>query len=205
MEKGTQFNGSWCDMGGRLRECRKMRRLTQEELCEAVELIPENGGKVRSAKQIGYIESGTRKLSMEYARLLAKALDVNVEYLLLESNFKTKDEEIRSRVECEAEKISESFDDQRNIRICVAKFIKSLGFDITIDGVWFDEDSGYFDDFGATDDFGYITLPDGKCAELTLRDVEQLVFEIISFAKHELMMPFDPMWQILRRNGENYG
>lgn len=197
MRKVTSFDKSWCDMGERLRECRKMRQLTQEGLCERVEHLPENGEKIRNAKQIGYIENGTRKLSAEYARLLAKALEVNVEYLLLESDFKTKEEEIQSRIEEGAKAISESFDTQRNMRICIAGLIKALGFSIKIKGIYFDVDSGYFDDFDELD-FGYITSPNGECAELTLRDVKQLVFEIVSFARHELSMPFDAGWQILR-------
>lgn len=84
--------------GNRLRECRKLRGLTREQLIAAVEQLPSNNGKTRSEKQIGYIENGSRPLSMEYAHLLAEVLQVRVEYLLLKDNFKTEYDRVAASV-----------------------------------------------------------------------------------------------------------
>lgn len=68
--------------GQRLRECREEKGMTQAKLAEAVYQLPENRGKERSANQIGYLERGTRPISLEYAALLSKVLGVREEYLL---------------------------------------------------------------------------------------------------------------------------
>lgn len=57
-------------------------------------LLPDNGEKERSEKQISYLENGTRSLSLEYASLIAQALQVRIEYLLMKDNFKTEDERV---------------------------------------------------------------------------------------------------------------
>lgn len=76
--------------GNRVRKCRKLRDLSMEQLSEKIELLPDNRGKRRSEKQISYIESGARPLSMEYATLIAQVLQVRVEYLLLKDNHMTE-------------------------------------------------------------------------------------------------------------------
>lgn len=78
--------------GERLRACREKMHLTQEELIERVMQLPENNGKERSEKQIGYIENGKRLISAEYARLLGKVLGVLPSYLLGEIDYKTEKE-----------------------------------------------------------------------------------------------------------------
>lgn len=92
MGNGTQKGFDQFEVGRRIRECRKMRGLSRMELMDKIELLPDNGEKVRSEKQIGYLENGTRILSLEYANLIAQALQVRVEYLLLKDDFKTEDE-----------------------------------------------------------------------------------------------------------------
>jgi transcriptional regulator with XRE-family HTH domain len=60
-----------------------------KELAEKVSNLPSNNGKARTPHQIGYIERGERSLSLEWACLLAEALDVRVEYLLCKDEYRT--------------------------------------------------------------------------------------------------------------------
>ena len=94
----TKSGGYMFAQGDRLRECRKLRGLTHDQLIAAVEQLPSNNGKTRSAKQIGYIENGSRPLSMEYAHLLAEVLQVRVEYLLLKDDFKTEYDRVAASI-----------------------------------------------------------------------------------------------------------
>lgn len=50
----------------------------------------------KSAYNIGYIERGTRPLSNDYALLLSQALQVRVQYLLLEDDYMTEEDRINS-------------------------------------------------------------------------------------------------------------
>lgn len=95
MGLGTQSDSSMFRVGERLRECREWRGYTREKLVDIIEGLQDNNGKTRSEKQIGYIECGNRALSTEYAYLLAQALNVRVEYLLLKDDFRTEDDRIR--------------------------------------------------------------------------------------------------------------
>ncbi|MEE0801284.1 MAG: helix-turn-helix transcriptional regulator [Gemmiger sp.] len=92
MTKRTKFNETWFAVGQRVKECRKMRGMTRQQLVDAIESLPANNGKDRSEKQIGYIESGTRSMSTEYAVLISEALDVSIDYLQLKSDYKTETE-----------------------------------------------------------------------------------------------------------------
>lgn len=89
MKKETQTTEKDVLIGKRLRECRKNRGLTQQELAAIVYDLPENNEEERTPQQIGYIERGQRKLSLEWASLLAKALGVRMEYLLYKDDFET--------------------------------------------------------------------------------------------------------------------
>lgn len=73
----------------RVKECRKEKGLSQEELIQKIELLPENRGKRRNEKHLSAIECGKRILSIEYARLISKVLMVREEYLLGYDDFKT--------------------------------------------------------------------------------------------------------------------
>lgn len=79
--------------GERLKKLREESGLTQEELAELIDNLPENKRPGRSAGQISYIENGSRAISAEYARLLSKVLHVTPEYLLLESPYKNEIDE----------------------------------------------------------------------------------------------------------------
>lgn len=92
MEKVTQTEDKKVIAGKRLREWRKKLNLTQEMLAEKIGELPENNGKDRSDKQIGYMERGIREISPEYARLLGKALGILPEYLLVEVDYATEAE-----------------------------------------------------------------------------------------------------------------
>ena len=63
-------------IGERIRQVRKERRLTQEQLAEACGL---------SASFIGHIERGTRILSVDTLYQISLQLKVSTDYLLLDS------------------------------------------------------------------------------------------------------------------------
>ena len=96
MGKVTDNCNSMFLMGQRLKECRDIRGLSQDQLAEAVERLSDNRGKTRSAKHISYLENGVRAMSVEYANLLAQALNIRPEYLLLKDDFKTESEIIHA-------------------------------------------------------------------------------------------------------------
>lgn len=92
MANRTTYNKLWCEMGKRVKNCRKRYGLSRDQLVQRIEALPANCGKDRSTKQIEYIENGTRKLSNDYALLISQALGVRVEYLLLKDDFMTDTE-----------------------------------------------------------------------------------------------------------------
>ena len=75
------------EMGRRLKALRDDHSMTQEAVANALDAV--DPGKDHSEKQIGYIERGQRKISLYYARLLSQVFNVDAEYLLCESDFKT--------------------------------------------------------------------------------------------------------------------
>lgn len=62
-------------MGQRIRNTRKQKNMTQEQLAEACDL---------STAHIGHIERGTRALSIESLIIISKVLNVSTDYLLLD-------------------------------------------------------------------------------------------------------------------------
>ena len=93
MKNITQNTENKLIAGERLKKLRIRANLTQEKLCEIINNLPENR-KERSYHQISQMENGKREISLEYAYLLSKALNVNQEYFLLESEYATDKERI---------------------------------------------------------------------------------------------------------------
>lgn len=91
---GTRTDKRRLIVGERVKECRKILGITQEELLDKIISLPENNGKTRSQKQLSYIENGTRELSNEYALLLSRALNVRLDYLLLKDDYRTEEDRI---------------------------------------------------------------------------------------------------------------
>lgn len=60
-------------LGKKVRECRKRKQLTQEQLAEIVDISPSF---------LGHIERGSRVASLETFARLCNALDVSPHYLL---------------------------------------------------------------------------------------------------------------------------
>ena len=86
---GTQHRSPLFSDKKRLKTCREARGFSQEELIRIVESLPDNHGKSRSVKHLSYLENETRPMSIEYATLLAQALNVRAEYLLYKYDFPT--------------------------------------------------------------------------------------------------------------------
>ena len=72
--------------GQRLKECRELRKMTQNKLAMLSHCSPQS---------ISYIENGRRGMSRELAHIFAEKLQVKEEYILLESDFKTDSEKIK--------------------------------------------------------------------------------------------------------------
>ena len=66
--------------GIRLNECIKLRGTTQKELAEKSGYTPQ---------YISYIVTGKKNMSLESARIFAKILDVEEDYLLCKSDYRT--------------------------------------------------------------------------------------------------------------------
>lgn len=64
-------------IGTRIRECRKLRDLTQEKLAEAADLSPT---------YLSHLESGKKTASIRAYARIAAALDVSLEQLLVDSS-----------------------------------------------------------------------------------------------------------------------
>lgn len=103
--------------GERLKKCREAAGYTQEELINKIMLLPENRGKERNEKHISSVENGRRPLSIEYARLISKVLNVREEYLLGKDDFKNGSEEAASYVQKWSERHS-----------CIKFLIQSMGY-----------------------------------------------------------------------------
>ena len=86
---GTQHRSPLFSDKRRLKTCREARGFSQEELIRIIEALPDNHGKSRSEKHLSYLENETRKMSIEYATLLAQALNVRAEYLMYKDDFPT--------------------------------------------------------------------------------------------------------------------
>lgn len=103
--------------GERLKKCREAAGYTQEELINKIMLLPENRGKERNEKHISSVENGRRPLSIEYARLISKVLNVREEYLLGKDDFKNGSEEAASYTQKWSERHS-----------CIKFLIQSMGY-----------------------------------------------------------------------------
>ena len=64
---------NYAEVGGRVRDLRRARHLTQEALAEQCNI---------SSPFLGHIERGTRKMSLETLAALAAALEVSADELL---------------------------------------------------------------------------------------------------------------------------
>jgi transcriptional regulator with XRE-family HTH domain len=84
---------------------RKQRGLTQEGLAEAIAAMPSSTRTRCSAVQIGYLENGTRKLSLEYCGLFADFFGVRREYLLGTSDAATYAEAAAAPVIAEGDRL----------------------------------------------------------------------------------------------------
>lgn len=70
-------------VGGKIRDCRRAKKITQEQLAEICDV---------SASYIGHIERGSRNLSMNTAIQICNALGVGLDYLFLDCA--EKDDEV---------------------------------------------------------------------------------------------------------------
>lgn len=96
MAKVAHLPEVWLLSGNRLKEMRKANNLTQEQLTEKIQTLPENKGKARSEKSIGRMERGEMPISPEYAFLISRVLGCRVEYLLAQDDYETEAERIHA-------------------------------------------------------------------------------------------------------------
>ena len=133
MENVTRSKLNDVECGKRLRERRKECRLTQAQLSEKINELEEKiqtysdekKERLRSDKQISYLETGSRPISFNYARLISIILGVRHEWLMGYDDYKTQEEYEKFKKECVThqseqlrEKIAKSF---RELEICKEK------------------------------------------------------------------------------------
>lgn len=205
MNNVTSIYDKMKKMGRRLRECRKLRGLSQDGLVALVEALPENGGKVRSAKQIGYMERGCRPISAEYALLLAKVLDVDSKYLLLQTPFKSKEDEVNDATEKLLTGGYQGLRDEAKRALCIRALAECLGYEITGDHMRFHAQTGCFDDACDASSLFYVVSPDGKTVDITYQEIQRMFYNIAYSASCELEKQFDPNWNALREGGIEHG
>ena len=70
---GTGLTMDYQDLGRRIRDCRKSKKMTQEQLAEMTGI---------SASFLGHIERGSRVASIDTLVALCNALNVRADYLL---------------------------------------------------------------------------------------------------------------------------
>lgn len=92
-------------VGERLKMLRKQRGLTQEGLAEAIATMPNSRRTRCSAVQIGYLENGRRRMSLEFCALFADFFGVRREYLLGTSDAATYAEAAAAPVIAEGDRL----------------------------------------------------------------------------------------------------
>lgn len=168
---GTEQGGNMFEVGRRLRECREWRGLSRDNLVERVEALPENGGKTRSVKQISYIENGTRKLSNEYALLLSRALNIRIEYLLLQDSYRT-----------DGDRIDAISSGTHEVHDLITELIKLHGYEIVADT--FDYEPLEKDENGnkfRKVHYGIKSAETGACAYIGHSEIDRIFDEIDDF------------------------
>lgn len=181
--KRSEVNGI---RGENLRKVLQYYGMDQKELAEKIGYTKEH---------ISYIVNGRRNLTQEAAeRIVSLFPNVNLNWLMGYGGYMNWEEEVNSV----SNEIGKSFDATAKFRVCLKDFFEYLGYKIEIKCSIFDEKSGYFDHYGEDDSPCYIVSPDGKREEVTYKELQQIIYNIVSFAKHELSQPFDIMWKALR-------
>lgn len=204
--KVTQPTEKMLLCGKRVAECRKEMGYSQEQLVEEIIALPENNGKPRNEKQISYIESGSRTLSIEYAHLIAKVLRVNESYLLGESEYKTDSDHIKA--------VAQS---TTNEDIACYAFIEALGykfidFKIAPNGTKTsmhkrfkhlrintnDTDEQILEKAHNTEPVRYFIIedPEGRRAHINLEDLVRMQQAIHDYAIFQLEQPFKLIHQL---------
>lgn len=171
---GTEQSVDMFEVGRRLRECRELRGLSRDKLVERVEALAENGGKTRSVKQISYIENGTRKLSNEYALLLSRALNIRIEYLLLQDSYRT-----------EGDRIGAIVSGTNKVYDLITELIKLHGYEIvadTFDWEPLEEENG--NKFRKVH-YGIKSTETGACAYIGYSKINSLIDEIDDFIEYK--------------------
>lgn len=75
------------EIGNRLKDCRKTAGLTQRKLAEMVNI---------SVQHLSYIECGKRRLTADLAKSISEVIDVSLDYLLLENDFKSLHDQLQA-------------------------------------------------------------------------------------------------------------
>lgn len=178
MPKVTKTNDRWLSTGKRVKECRELRALSQEELIDRIHLLPGNNGKTRNPKQISYIENGTRKLSNDYAVLISQALDVRIEYLLLEDDFMTE----ADRISIHANNCSKSFE----LIVEIMKLHNFTILDVTNTGpIRTDDDGNEYQDVRLE-----LRSPRGSIHPMSHQELQNLLESIDSFIDCQCAIKF---------------
>ena len=127
---------------------------------------------------------------------VAKALNVDSKDLLLQSPFKSKNEELNDIREKLLVGGYSGMEDEAKLSLCIKTLAECLGYEITGEHMVFDTEVGWFG--GEEGDPLRVVSPDGGAVEITHREVKRMVYNIVDYARNELSKQFDPQWQSLR-------
>lgn len=116
------------EIGERLEKCRKNKGLTQKQVCDMIYELPDNNGKERNEKQIGYIENGKRSLSKEYAILFSQVFGVRYEYLMGQDDYETEADKKLAETYEESDKIFQSVNRTDDIARRVTAILSAMDY-----------------------------------------------------------------------------
>lgn len=160
----------------RVRLCRERLHITQLELMDRILALPENGGKERHEKQIGYIENGTRKLSAEYARLLGKVFGVQPSFLLGETDFETETARFHS--------VIDTMNHEGNLLYTgLCAFAMLTDYEVTPPNL---PNTGSVENYLKKIKAGYRIMKDNQTVTLSLEEMNRFENEVCDFVELKL-------------------
>lgn len=171
--------------GDNLRKVLLSHGMSQSTLAEKIGYTPEH---------VSYIVNGTRNLTLQAAEKVVDLFpDVRLDWLMGYGGYMNWEEEVAA----EAEELSNSFAKDMRLENALKEFIECLGYKVYVrlGGIKHEDGVTYHDD---SVEACRIVAPNGQKEEITYKELQQIIYNITSFAKNELSKQFDESWQLLR-------
>lgn len=171
--------------GDNLRQVLSSHGMSQSTLADKIGYTPEH---------VSYIVNGIRNLTLEAAEKVVDLFpDVRLDWLMGYGGYMNWEAEVAAQ----AEEIVNAFAKNERLENSLKELIECLGYKVFIKlgGLKHEDGVTYHDD---TVESCRIVSPDGEKEEITYRELQQILYNITSFAKNELSKQFDVNWQRLR-------